>query len=188
MCWREKSAWAHPDRHKQSGAETITTTSAVQSSEERRNATRYKMGAPAEFTWKGAANKYSESIGTVLDMSVEGIFISTTDCPQVGTEVNIEVVQPNDRGRSKYLIKARMKVLRIDHDANQGCGLRFAAQGKVFIGRTHSHEEAAVNGAKPVIFKKIGSRRDSRMNSVKSQDTHMVQVTPISKPFDPHGQ
>jgi len=143
------------------------------------------MGAQAQFTWKDAANKYSDSMGTVLDMSVEGIFISTSDCPQVGTEVNIEVVQPNDRGRSKYFIKARMKVLRIDHEVIEGSGLRFAARGKVFIGRTHNQVESTVNAGRPSLFKKIGGHRNSRLSSVKRNDTRLIRVTPISNPFGP---
>jgi hypothetical protein len=161
---------------------SCTITSAANSSVERRNATRYKIGVPAKFSWKGVANKRSTGKGTVLDMSVEGIFVLTTAFPQIDAEVIIEIGHTKDLGRSKNLIKARMKVVRIDQEVEAGPGIGFAATGKVLIRRISGGGEKELGLVGPVIFKKSGNRGDPKLSSLKRQESTLIHVSPISAP------
>lgn len=101
------------------------------SSAERRKATRYRMGAPVTFRWTGRDKKRNSGVGTVRDMSMEGVFVLSSICPRIGATVEMEIARPDQRSPRSF-IKARMKVLRIDRQDESGVG--FAAQGKVFVG------------------------------------------------------
>jgi hypothetical protein len=89
------------------------------------------MGVPVNYSWSARNKKRTSGIGTVRDMSVEGIFVLSQICPLIGARVDIEIGRPEQRRRPRRCIKARMKVVRIDQNEN---GTGFAAHGKVFIG------------------------------------------------------
>jgi hypothetical protein len=94
------------------------------------------MDVPAIFNWNELDNKRYSGSGTVRDMSVEGIFILSSFSPPIGARVDIEIAKAERPGNVKNLIRARMKVLRIDRGITDGGITGFAAHGRVFVGRS----------------------------------------------------
>lgn len=77
------------------------------------------------------------------DMSVIGVYILTPTCPPTNSVVDLEVILPAPSGRSKNVIKARMRVLRIDHQRARRSQVGFAAAGKVLAMRDGSKVRGA---------------------------------------------
>ena len=94
------------------------------------------MGGPAKFSWHERDKQRHTGAGTVRDMSVEGIFVLSPVGPPLGARVEIEITRAEaGPAQLKSLIKARMKVVRIDREIEDGGASGFAAHGKVFVGR-----------------------------------------------------
>ena len=72
------------------------------------------------------------------DMSLTGVYILTPTCPPVNSVVDLEVMLPAPSGRSKNVLKARMRVLRIEHHRARASPVGFAAAGKVLAVRDGS--------------------------------------------------
>jgi hypothetical protein len=113
------------------------------SSVERRNATGYKIGIPVTFLWKGGGKKRGQvrCTGMVRDVSLDGVFILSSTCPGIGSEVQMEIEQADHLRRLNSLIKARMKVLRIEHNPGAPHKVGFAAYGKILDGPPRRREE-----------------------------------------------
>lgn len=90
------------------------------------------------------------------DMSLKGIFILSPVCPLIGANVDIEIGRPEQKGRRRRLIKARMKVVRVEPNESAS---GFAACGKVFIGGERRRVGAGGNASVPMI---VTGRRDGQ--------------------------
>ena len=71
-------------------------------------------------------------------MSIAGAYILTPTCPPVNSAVDLEIMLPAPSGRSKNVIKARMRVLRIERHRARASQVGFAAAGKVLAMRDGS--------------------------------------------------
>ena len=72
------------------------------------------------------------------DMSLTGMYILTPTCPVANSMVDLEVTLPAPSGQSKNIIKARMRVLRIERHRGRASQVGFAAAGKVLAMRDGS--------------------------------------------------
>jgi hypothetical protein len=96
------------------------------------------MGAPVIFHWKGPGNERFQGEGVTRDMSVAGTFVFTPTCPPPNAVVQMEVFLPLSSGEEKALMKAEVKVLRVEHDIAGNKGSGFSALAKGFSLRTSS--------------------------------------------------
>lgn len=71
-------------------------------------------------------------------MSVAGTFVFTATCPPPNAVVQMEVVLPLSGGGQKALMKADVKVLRVEHDIADNKRSGFSAVGKGFSLHTFS--------------------------------------------------
>lgn len=74
----------------------------------------------------------------IRDMSLTGVYILTPTCPLTNSMVDLEVTLPAPFGQSKNVIKARMRVLRIERSRGRASQVGFAAAGKVLAMRDGS--------------------------------------------------
>jgi len=107
-------------------------------SAERRKGIRYRMNASVRFRWSGRENGRFQGEGVTRDMSVAGAFILTATCPPPNAAVQMEVFLPLADGGSKALMKADMKVLRVEHDIAGNNRSGFSVESKGFSLRTFS--------------------------------------------------
>jgi hypothetical protein len=105
---------------------------------ERRRTKRYRLNAAVIFNWTGPNNQRFQGEGATRDMSVEGVFILTATCPPANASVQLEVFLPLSDGASKAQMKAKMTVLRVDHDVAGDGRSGFSAVGKGFLLSTFS--------------------------------------------------
>lgn len=101
---------------------------------ERRRDTRYVMRIPVVFRWRSSRSDSARGEGVTRDMSISGAYIVTSRCPPANSMVEIEVVPFARRSMPRGVVKAKMKVLRIepgDNMENKKC-YGFAAAGKTF--------------------------------------------------------
>lgn len=89
------------------------------------------MNASVLFRWSGPGDGPYQGEGVTRDMSVAGAFVLTSTCPPPNSLVHVEVFLPLSDAGSKALMKAEMKVLRVEHDlaGNQGSGFSAVSKG-----------------------------------------------------------
>jgi len=80
----------------------------------RRVVNRYRIKAPAIFSWERSRSDHFQGEGTTRDISAAGVYVLTATCPPIDSTVQMEVVLPQLEGAPKTRIKAEMKVLRVD--------------------------------------------------------------------------
>ena len=61
---------------------------------ELRKAKRYKLNAPAVFTWAPHAGRLQSGQGTIRDINTFGVYITASELPPVGARVQIEITLP----------------------------------------------------------------------------------------------
>ena len=83
----------------------------------------------------------------IRDMSITGVYILTPTCPIGNSMVDLEVMLPVPSGQSKNVIKARMRVVRIEHHRRRASHVGFAAVGKVLAMRVGSKAPGASKDA-----------------------------------------
>jgi hypothetical protein len=83
---------------------------------EMRREIRYRLDAPALFSWKTAQHKRLQGEGITRDISVFGAFILTPTCPPVDAPIQVEVVLPSLTGLKPIIrVSGAARVLRVDH-------------------------------------------------------------------------
>ena len=98
-------------------ARTETTNRPV----ERRKNVRYRLRVPVVFYWESPQHDRLQGEGVTRDISVSGAYLLTATCPPADATVQVEIIVSSVLGTVKPLIKAKMRVLRVEHDpANQG--------------------------------------------------------------------
>src|ERR1700726_5107642 len=96
------------------------------------------MNASVIFRWDGPDSGQYQGEGVTRDMSVSGAFVLTATCPPPKAVVQVEAFLPLTDGASKAVMKADMKVLRVEHDIAGNKRSGFSAIGKGFSLRTFS--------------------------------------------------
>jgi hypothetical protein len=77
---------------------------------------RYRLEAPAIFSWENFQNKRLRGEGLTRDISILGAFIVTPTCPPNLTVIRVEVVLPSLEGMQTGIrILGRAQVVRIVH-------------------------------------------------------------------------
>jgi hypothetical protein len=85
-------------------------------STEMRKEIRYRLEAPAIFTWENFQNKRLQGEGLTRDISLLGAFIVTPTCPPNMSVMRVEVALPSLTGiETGFRILGRARVVRVDH-------------------------------------------------------------------------
>ena len=85
---------------------------------EMRREIRYRLDAPALFTWESAHRKCLQGEGITRDISVFGAFILTPTCPPIDVPIQVEVVLPSLTGLKPVVrVSGAARVLRVDHSS-----------------------------------------------------------------------
>lgn len=85
---------------------------------ELRRELRYRLDAPALFSWESAEHKRFQGEGITRDISVFGAFIVTPTCPPVDVPIQVEVVLPSLTGVKPVIrVSGAARVLRVEHSA-----------------------------------------------------------------------
>src|ERR1700730_2156959 len=85
---------------------------------EMRREIRYRLDAPALFTWESAHRKCLQGEGITRDISVIGAFILTPTCPPIDVPIQVEVVLPSLTGLKPVVrVSGAARVLRVDHSS-----------------------------------------------------------------------
>src|SRR6266705_1613625 len=94
---------------------------------------RYRLDAPALFSWESAQHKCLQGEGVTRDISVFGAFIVTLTCPPVDVPIQVTVVLPSLTGRRPVIrVSGAARVLRVDHSSRGQGENGFAVVSKDF--------------------------------------------------------
>ena len=89
---------------------------------ELRRELRYRLDAPAFFSWESARHNRLQAEGITRDISVFGAFIVTATCPPVDVPIQVEVVLPSLTGLKPVIrVSGAARVLRVEH-SSKGAG------------------------------------------------------------------
>jgi hypothetical protein len=76
---------------------------------------RYRLDAPAVFSWEGMSRRRFQGEGVTRDVSVQGAFILTTTIPPPDVPIQVDLLLPSLTGMSSMMrITGRARVIRID--------------------------------------------------------------------------
>lgn len=77
---------------------------------------RYRLDAPAVFSWEGASHKHLQGEGITRDVSVQGAFILTATLPPPDCSIQVDLLLPSLTGvKSMMRITGKARVIRIEH-------------------------------------------------------------------------
>jgi len=109
---------------------------------EMRKEIRYRLDAPALFSWESAQHKRLQGEGITRDISVFGAFIVTPMCPPVDVPIQVEVVLPSLTGLKPVIrVSGEARVLRVDHSSKGQGENGFAVVSEDFSRWTMSTEQ-----------------------------------------------
>lgn len=69
------------------------------------------------FYWESPQRDRLQGEGVTRDISKSGAYLFTATCPPPEATVQVEIILSSVLGTAKPLIKAKMCVLRVEHDA-----------------------------------------------------------------------
>jgi hypothetical protein len=132
----------------QQGRPTLTfvmehrALSIAQYKPQRRSAVRYKLHLPVIFHWSDGV-EHTEG-GFTCDVALDGTLICSTKCPDVGAEVQIEVLLPSpDRSGEELRIQCVGKVTRVS--VKEG-SVYFGVEGGFDDEHFTSHQQVITSG------------------------------------------
>jgi hypothetical protein len=99
--------------------------------EERRKSIRYRVSAPALFYWKSGRGNRLRGEGITRDISVAGAYIISATCPPTDLPIDLEIILPCGL-TWKQRIKAKTRVLRVEHGVRGRARSGFSAMGDCF--------------------------------------------------------
>ena len=86
---------------------------------EMRTEIRYRLDAPAVFSWMGANRKRFQGEGITRDISVQGAFILTATMPPPDCTVQVDLLLPSLAGmKSMMRITGKARVVRVEHPSS----------------------------------------------------------------------
>jgi hypothetical protein len=87
---------------------------------EMRKDMRYRLDAPAVFSWEGARNRHFQGEGVTRDISVQGAFILTATMPPPDCPVQVDLLLPSVTGVvTSMLITWKARVIRLEHPTKE---------------------------------------------------------------------
>jgi hypothetical protein len=109
---------------------------------EMRKEIRYRLDAPALFSWESSQHERLQGEGVTRDISVFGAFIMTPTCPPVDVPIQVEVVLPSLTGTNPVIrVSGEARVLRVDHSLKGQGENGFAVVSEDFSRWTMSTEQ-----------------------------------------------
>ena len=82
---------------------------------ENRKEIRYRLDAPAVFSWEGARHKRFQGEGITRDISVQGAFILTATMPPPDCTIQVDLLLPSISGMDSMMrITGKARVIRVD--------------------------------------------------------------------------
>jgi len=86
---------------------------------EMRNEIRYRLDAPAVFSWEGAHHRRFQGEGVTRDISVQGAFILTATMPPPDCPIQVDLHLPSLTGiKTSMRITGRARVIRVEHSSS----------------------------------------------------------------------
>ena len=86
---------------------------------ETRKDIRYRLDAPAVFSWEGARHKRFQGEGLTRDVSVQGAFILTATMPPPECPIQVDLLLPSISGvQATMRITGKARVLRVEHPSS----------------------------------------------------------------------
>jgi hypothetical protein len=86
---------------------------------EMRKEIRYRLDAPAVFSWEGAHHRRFQGEGITRDISVQGAFILTATLPPPDCPVQVDLLLPSLTGMKAMMrITGKARVLRVEHPSS----------------------------------------------------------------------
>ena len=87
---------------------------------EMRKEIRYRLDAPAVFSWEGMRHKKFQGEGITRDISVQGAFILTATMPPPDCPVQVDLLLPSLTGMKAMMrITGRARVIRVEHPSKE---------------------------------------------------------------------
>jgi hypothetical protein len=94
---------------------------------EMRKEIRYRLDAPAVFSWEGARHRHFQGEGITRDISVQGAFILAATMPPPDCPIQVDLLLPPLTGMSSMMrITGKARVLRVEHPAGDNWTNGFA--------------------------------------------------------------
>jgi hypothetical protein len=79
---------------------------------------RYRLDAPAAFSWEGAHESYFHGEGIARDISVQGAFILSATLPPPDCPIQVDVLLPSLTGVSAVMrITGKARVTRVEQES-----------------------------------------------------------------------
>ena len=86
---------------------------------EMRNDIRYRLDAPAVFSWEGAHRRRFQGEGITRDISVQGAFILTATMPPPDCPVQVDLLLPSLTGiKGMMRITGKARVTRVERPSS----------------------------------------------------------------------
>jgi hypothetical protein len=86
---------------------------------EMRKEIRYRLDAPAVFSWEGARHRRFQGEGITRDISVQGAFIMTASMPPPDCPVQVDLLLPSLTGTQGTMrITGKARVIRLEHPSS----------------------------------------------------------------------
>jgi hypothetical protein len=86
---------------------------------EMRKEIRYRLDAPAVFSWEGVGHKRFRGEGVTRDVSVQGAFILSATMPPPDCPIQLDLLLPSLTGiKTMMRITGRARVLRVEHPSS----------------------------------------------------------------------
>ena len=87
---------------------------------EMRKDIRYRLDAPAVFSWEGARHRRFQGEGITRDISVQGAFIQTATMPPADCPVQVDLLLPSLTGLMTTMrITGKARVIRLEHPSKE---------------------------------------------------------------------
>ncbi len=76
---------------------------------------RYRLDAPAVFSWEGARHRRFQGEGITRDISVQGAFILTATMPPPDSAIQVDLLLPSLTGMKGMMrITGKARVIRVE--------------------------------------------------------------------------
>jgi hypothetical protein len=86
---------------------------------EMRKEIRYRLDAPAVFSWQGMHHRRFQGEGITRDISVQGAFILTVTMPPPDCAIQVDLLLPSLTGmKSMMRITGKARVVRVEHPSS----------------------------------------------------------------------
>ena len=86
---------------------------------EMRKEIRYRLDAPAVFSWEGGRQRRFQGEGITRDISVQGAFILTATLPPPDSQIQVDLLLPALSGmKSMMRISGKARVIRLERPSS----------------------------------------------------------------------